>query len=513
MLSLTFYGGVNEIGGNKVLLGEGESRLFFDFGTSFKQRCQYFEEYLKPRTGAGLLDLLVMGLLPPLGFVFRDDLGSADLWTHFKLSPFYRELDINGVLLSHAHLDHSGYVSFLRPEIPIYTTAMTAFIAKAMQDSGKTDFEKEVSYYIPREEEKGAAKQRCFKVFDAQNLSLEALRFWQDTPGSRQLQTKPVEVADRVGSLTLRHFPVDHSIFGATAFAVETSSGWVVYTGDLRLRGRKGYLTEEFIEAAAQLKPAILICEGTNVESDVTVSEEEVYAKAQEAVRKAKALVIADFGPRNIERLLTFRQVAEETNRRLVILAKDAYLLKAMQPLSPEIPNLASDRFIYIYEDIKLRLDRWEKGIRSEYQAKLVSPEEVSQHQDSYILCFSFWDINELPSIMPRQGSAYIYSSSEVFDEEGALDIKRLHNWLNHFGMTGIGLPQEQLEWKVPEAERGLHASGHASGAELLELIQRINPRVLIPIHTEHPDYFVHNLEGTGIEVKLPKYGEEMRFS
>ena len=31
MLSLTLYGGTNEIGGNKVLLEEGETAFFFDF--------------------------------------------------------------------------------------------------------------------------------------------------------------------------------------------------------------------------------------------------------------------------------------------------------------------------------------------------------------------------------------------------------------------------------------------------------------------------------------------------
>jgi predicted metal-dependent RNase len=32
--TLTFYGGVNEIGGNKILLKDGDTRVFFDFGMS-----------------------------------------------------------------------------------------------------------------------------------------------------------------------------------------------------------------------------------------------------------------------------------------------------------------------------------------------------------------------------------------------------------------------------------------------------------------------------------------------
>ena len=35
MTSLTFYGGVNEIGGNKILLEDRDTKIFLDFGQSF----------------------------------------------------------------------------------------------------------------------------------------------------------------------------------------------------------------------------------------------------------------------------------------------------------------------------------------------------------------------------------------------------------------------------------------------------------------------------------------------
>ena len=525
MVKLTFYGGVNEIGGNKVLLEDGDTRLFFDFGTSFAKRYLYFEEYLKPRSIVGLLDLLEMGLLPPLQGLYRDDLVlDEDLWRCFRSSSSFHELTVDGVLLSHAHLDHSGYISFLRQDIPIYTTAMTAFIAKAMQDSSKSDLEKEVCYSIPKEVKDGVlqatywkkvpARQRPFQVFDIERLTPKASTFWEATPGGRKLDRQPLTAAGKIGSLSLRYFPVDHSIFGAAAFAVETSSGWIVYTGDLRLRGGRGHLTTDFIEKAAQLKPLVLICEGTNTEDSNHVTEEEVYLKALGEVEKAKALVIADFGPRNIERLLIFRQIAEETRRALVISARDAYLLQAMRYISQEVPDIASDTAICIYQDAKAQLDNWERDIRTKYQAKLVTPEEIRHSQDSYILCFSFFDINELPSLMPRQGSIYIYSSSEPHNEEQELDFRRLHKWLDHFEITGIGLPVEVEPsiWKTPETELGLHASGHASGPELLELIKQIRPRILIPVHTQDPGYFVRGLEGTGIKVLIPTEGSELTF-
>jgi len=56
--------------------------LFFDFGTSFSRRYDYFEEYLKPRPGVGLLDILYMGLVPPLERIYHQDVvPSADFWS------------------------------------------------------------------------------------------------------------------------------------------------------------------------------------------------------------------------------------------------------------------------------------------------------------------------------------------------------------------------------------------------------------------------------------------------
>ena len=102
MVSITVYGGVCTIGGNKILLEDGDARLFFDFGTDYKVRAQYFEEYLKPRSGAGLRDVLEMGLLPPLEGLYREDLlPPGDPWQRYRSRPGYRPLDhVDGVLVS-----------------------------------------------------------------------------------------------------------------------------------------------------------------------------------------------------------------------------------------------------------------------------------------------------------------------------------------------------------------------------------------------------------------------------
>ena len=535
MPKLTFYGGVNEIGGNKILLEDNPRALLLDFGYPYKRHKLFYEEYLKPRSGAGLLDPLAMGLLPPLEGLYRRDLEPPGIWQRFQDEPFYRKLDqIDGMLLSHAHLDHSGYVSFLREDIPIYSTATTAFIAKAMQDSGKSDFEQQVSYFNPTlwgypQGWKQAAcisistskqqRQFCIADMSPEALSAEALQFWQwgfweKTARQKELLSCPL-IPHTGCAFNLRCFPLDHSIPGACAWGIETSSGWIIYSGDLRLHGKRSQLTERFIEEAAHLHPKALIIEGTNVQRATNVAEQEVYENGLRAIANSRGLVIADFSPRDVDRLLTFLHIAQETGRKLAILPKDAYLLKTMHLLEPEVPDPAQDDSLVIYEDtIASRSPAlWLRNICRECDTKIVLAEDVRAGQDEFILCFSFFDLNELPSIRPRSGSLYVYSSSEPHDEEQEIDFRRLHNWLEHFHMRSFGLPIERGgEWQIPDAEKGLHASGHACGPDLLRIVNEMKPEILIPVHSEHPNFYLEHLKDSAIKVVLPTVGQTIEL-
>lgn len=522
MIALTCYGGVGEIGGNKLLLEDGESRLFFDFGTSYGQRYRYFEEYLKPRTGAGLLDYLEMGLLPPLRGLYREDLipidqsglqGETAFWQAFSGSPAYRDLqglEIHGVLLSHAHLDHSGAISFLRGDIPIYTTLTTAFTAKAIQDTGRSsDLDGEICYFSRRSlegdylsPERGPGYQgRPFVIVGGQAPSPEAALFWRQSPSTKALHLDRAQLpANQIGRLPLRSFPLDHSVLGASGYAVETSQGWVAYSGDLRLHGARGQRSRDFAAGLAELRPLAFLCEGTRAGEGPGVTEEEAFRSCLAAAREAKGMVVADFGARNVERLFSFATIAAETKRRLVITPRDAYLLEALYLAEPELPGLWGD--VLIYQERRGKRDKWEKGLWERHKGRAIRAEDMRGDLGRFILCFSFWDVNELIDLAPR-GGAYIYSSTEAHNEEQVLDLRRLENWVGHFGLALRG---------HPERERGFHASGHASGEELLALIRQVRPRYLVPIHTEHPEYFAAGLAGTGIEVMPPEYGRRLAF-
>jgi ribonuclease J len=247
-----------------------------------------------------------------------------------------------------------------------------------------------------------------------------------------------------------------------------------------------------------------------------------VYENALKAIASSPGLVIADFSPRDVDRLLTFLQIAKDTGRKLAILPRDAYLLKTMRLLEPETPDLAKEDVFVIYQETTASTTPrvWLRNIYEEYSNKVVLAKDVGANQNDFILCFSFFDLNELPSIYPRVGSLYLFSSSEPHNEEQKQDFWRLHHWLKHFEMRRFGVPirkngdnqESGGQWEIPEAEKGLHASGHACGPDLLRIAREIKPEVLIPVHSEKPEFYLNELNGSGIEVILPKEGETIEI-
>ena len=71
MTSLTFYGGVGEIGGNKILLRDGDTSIFLDFGKNFERERRFYDEpYLSPREEK---HLIYLGILPKISGLYKKD--------------------------------------------------------------------------------------------------------------------------------------------------------------------------------------------------------------------------------------------------------------------------------------------------------------------------------------------------------------------------------------------------------------------------------------------------------
>ncbi len=225
-------------------------------------------------------------------------------------------------------------------------------------------------------------------------------------------------------------------MFLAPSFLVHTSEGTVAYSGDFRAHGPRADLTNDFVERAHSCKPALFLCEGTNLVRGDLRTESEVSDKVANIVESTKGLVLANFSTADTDRLKTFYQIAKKTDRLLAVTLKQAYLLS----------SLLRDKNL----------------------------DNVRSAQEKMILAATSYDMNELLDIRPGPAGAFINSSSEPFNEEMEIDHERFVNWLNYFG-----LPMYQI-----------HSSGHMMPNELRKVVAQVAPARLVPIHTEQPRLF-----------------------
>jgi len=207
MTNLTFYGGVGQIGGNKVLVEDRDARIWLDMGATFDFGSEYFVEYLTPRERFGLRDYFALGLLPKLPGLYGAE------WLDRAGLP-HETPRFSAAFISHIHFDHTNHLRFLDPAIPVHLGVGTKIILDSWE-------------ITTRGMDLLAHDYRTFRTgasVDADGVDVEPIH-------------------------------VDHSAPAAYGFLVHTSAGTIAYTGDLRQHGPHSEMTRDFIEAAKTNEP------------------------------------------------------------------------------------------------------------------------------------------------------------------------------------------------------------------------------------------------------------------
>jgi ribonuclease J len=412
-ISVTVHRGSNEIGGNCVEIVTAKSRLILDVGMPLSEMMDNGgSRQRKPNRH----DLIRRGVIRPVPGLF---------------SPGPR---IDGILLSHAHGDHFGLIEYTRPEIPVYLS-------------------------------RGASKMLMSGSLFAGQSALSRDRQKVLLPGKPR----------RIGDCSVTAYPVDHSSYGSVAFLIEAGGKRIIYSGDLRLHGRKPGMAKVLLKSARKTPLDLLIMEGTSLSrgEEPGLSEQNVETLLVNSLKLTPGLALAMFSPQNVDRLVSYYRAAVRSGRTLVLDPYAAFILHLIKS-ECAVPGPFDGKQIRIFmmkSFISSSAGRRLPKLTPLMKKVEISRDDILAAPGNFLMIFREWMYERVFERQLPPGSRLLYSYWP-----GYLDVQpRLKELRDRLKDSGCAFDL-------------VHASGHIYYEDIMKFIERSNPLKLMPIHTTASD-------------------------
>ena len=335
----------------------------------------------------------------------------------------------SALLITHYHGDHIGCISQLPKELPMYM--------------GELGREIQLVY-----------SKHMSKVDNKQAIVIERLNaarvFRPGQPFS-------------VGPFTIMPVTVDHSAFDAYAFKIEAGEVSVFHTGDFRTHGFRSAKLEKMLQLYIG-KVDYVVCEGTNASRpDASSRTEAEVQKDFEKELTQKIGHIVYLSSTNIDRLFSFYHAA----------------------LRAGMPFLVDDYQKEIMDTVEKSDSLWSKAKLYQYGEHV--PKEVLKDGHYYFNDKFLQTIKDKGYVLiARAGSAFDKLIQALPGEKK----KYLSMW-NGYLDPGKEAYNETLAKSIGSDYVYLHTSGHCDMKSMREILQLLQPKAIIPIHTDRPDAFV----------------------
>ena len=412
-MKLTVHRGTKEIGGSCIELATATTRLVLDVGLPLVDADR--EPFDSLRALRSTRDELIAdGTIPAVRGLFTADAEPPA-----------------AILLTHAHLDHSGLVHHSRAEVPVYAT-------------------------------RGTSKMMLAGAVFASRPALDRARHREVAHGT------PFSVGD----FMVTPLAVDHSTFACVSFLLEAEGRSVFYSGDLRGHGRKPGMMRDLIASVRPRNVDVLLMEGTHLGGgkERGPSEFDLEEQVVDLARAAPALVLAAFSPQDLDRVVTLYRAARRTDRVFVADAYTAFILHLVAG-EARVPRPKRDAGIRVYHNAAFR----RKNIAN--LAQLFEPDRI--------------ELDEVLAAPGRHLMAFRPSMTAP-DFGGRLPdrVRVLYGyWAGYLQNPDWVELQQQVMDCGGDFIRA-HASGHIYTADLVGLVTALNAKTVIPVHTFEPQLF-----------------------
>lgn len=346
----------------------------------------------------------------------------------------YGDLSKSALLITHYHGDHIGCVTKLPKTLPIYMGKVAKDIQTALSDHLKS-------------------------VSDSHKEMLERLLTMRTFREGKKFSFGPFDVTP---------VTVDHSAFDAYAFKIEAKGVSAYHTGDFRLHG---FRSDKFAEVIKKYicKVDYVVCEATNIMRASAASKKESnlqqdFKRLFEENRKNSKGTIVYLSSTNIDRLFALYHAA----------------------LDAGIPFFV-DRYQKQIMDIIVNSDSiWTRS--NLYQYGKYEPKELMRGTNSFIISDSFKEF------LKEHSYVIIARATERFDnlikQIPGEKVKVLSMWGGYL-KEGTDAYNENLVKSLEGDYTPMHTSGHVDMDDLHRFFNILQPKVIIPIHTDAPEEFL----------------------
>lgn len=427
--TITFWSGLDTIGGNIAEVTYGDARVIFDFGLVYDPGTSFVQNH-QHRKDTYVSDLIKLGAIPPIDGIYAH----SDIHTDYdtgQLLPYEKSDKQTAVWISHLHLDHMGAIDAIAGDIPVYMSKQSKELFELLEEIGE-------SLNRPN--------------------SITGIEYQESV---------------RVGEITVTPYRTDHDAYGSMAMLIKTPDLTILYSGDIRMHGQHPEYNQELIQSMQDIPIDILLMEGTafrpvkTEEDDKSKapieSEQEIAAYIGGKLRNHTDLGIFNIYHRNIDRINNMIEAGKQANRQVVLETGTAYIAD----------SLASDRAFSILLPKNKELHAWEKELMENYPT--VTSAEINQNPSLYFVQNSFDNLVDLLDLRV-QNTLYFHANGIPL---GTFDPKyhSLLKYLEHFHIH----------------YQPMNVSGHAVKKDILALIDALKPALLIPWHSHYPELMKPN--------------------
>lgn len=378
-------GGLEEIGRNMMLVEYGRDIVIIDMGLQFPEDDMPGIDYI----------------IPNIEYLKG------------------KENRIQGIIITHGHLDHIGAIPYLIEKLhypPIYAAPLSRAII------------------LKRQEE---------------------------FPHLKPLEIHEVNHKDtvRLGRFVAEFFHVNHNIFDTLGVALKSPAGTVVHTADFKFDnnpigdepadyGKMSRIGEEGV--------LVLMSDSTGAEKPGhSISEKTIQDNLEELFRRTEGRILVATFASLLTRVQQVITLSQKYGRKVVV---DGYSMKTNVEIAHRLGYLKSERGIFVNV----------KDIDKHHHSKITVLCTGAQGEGNAVLMRIVNKEHKFISI--RKDDTFIFSSSVVPGNERAVqDLKdmiyRQGGKVFHYGMMDI------------------HTSGHAHQEDLKMMMSFMKPKFFMPVH------------------------------